>query len=209
LKFTQAKFYRISGDSTQHRGVIPDVTLPSLYDGQEIGENTLERALSWDTVPAVRHKQYNDFNRIESLLIESHQKRTANDPDYNYLIEKIQLNKQYQAIKTLSLNEDKRRDLIKQDTDARQEIENNYRLAKGLPPLPDAANDSDAEEANSDAEAANDSDVGGSKLTQTEEKTNDERTDFLLTETAHILLDATFFNQQKNLSSNTIGQRRR
>ncbi|MBQ77566.1 MAG: hypothetical protein CL692_03185 [Cellvibrionales bacterium] len=209
LKFTQAKFYRISGDSTQHRGVIPDVTLPSLYDGQEIGENTLERALSWDTVPAVRHKQYNDFNRIESLLIESHQKRTANDPDYNYLIEKIQLNKQYQAIKTMSLNEDKRRDLIKQDTDARQEIENNYRLAKGLPPLPDAANDSDAEEANSDAEAANDSDVGGSKLTQTEEKTNDERTDFLLTETAHILLDATFFNQQKNLSSNTIGQRRR
>lgn len=213
LKFTQAKFYRISGDSTQHRGVIPDVTLPSLYDGQEIGENTLERALSWDTVPAVRHKQYNDFNRIESLLIESHQKRTANDPDYNYLIEKIQLNKQYQAIKTLSLNEGKRRDLIKQDTDARQAIENNYRLAKGLPPLPDAANDSGAEEANSDAEAANGSDVGsdvgGSKLTQTEDKNNDERTDFLLTETAHILLDATFFNQQKNLSSNTIGQRRR
>ncbi|MDG2471684.1 MAG: carboxy terminal-processing peptidase [Pseudomonadales bacterium] len=209
LKFTQAKFYRISGDSTQHRGVIPDVTLPSLYDGQEIGENTLERALSWDTVPAVRHKQYNDFNRIESLLIESHQKRTANDPDYNYLVEKIQLNKQYQAIKTLSLNEDKRRDLIKQDIDARQEIENKYRLAKGLPPLPDAANDSGTEEANSDAEAANDSDVVGSKLMQTEEKNNDERTDFLLTETAHILLDATFFNQQKNLSSNTIGQRRR
>ena len=129
------------------------------------------------------------------------------------MVEKIQLNKQYQTIKTLSLNEDKRRDLIKQDTDARQEIENNYRLAKGLPALPDAANDSGGEEANSDAEAANDSDVGSdvgsSKLTQTEEKNNDERTDFLLTETAHILLDATFFNQQKNLSSNTIGQRRR
>ena len=189
LKFTQAKFYRISGDSTQHRGVIPDVTLPSLYDGQEIGENTLENALSWDTVPAIKHRQYNDFNSIKPWLIERHRQRTANDPDYNYLVEKIQLNKQYQTIETLSLNEEKRRDLIKQDTDARQAIENRYRLAKGLPPLPEEANDSDDEEDNSE-------------LTQSDNKDNDERTDFLLTETAHILLDATFFNQQKNLSLN-------
>ena len=202
LKFTQAKFYRISGDSTQHRGVIPDVTLPSLYDGQEIGENTLERALSWDTVPAVRHKQYNDFDSIEPLLIEKHRQRIANDPDYIYLIEKIQLNKQYQAVETLSLNEDKRRDLIKQDSNAREAIENRYRLAKGLPALPDAANDSDAEEKNSDSDSVNGSIVNDSELTHLEDKDNDERTDFLLTETAHILLDATFINQQNNLSLN-------
>ena len=192
LKFTQAKFYRISGDSTQHRGVIPDVTLPSLYDGQEIGENTLERALSWDTVPAVRHKQYNDFDSIEPLLIEKHRQRIANDPDYIYLIEKIQLNKQYQAVETLSLNEDKRRDLIKQDSDAREAIENRYRLAKGLPALSDAANDSDAKEKASDSETAKSSIINDNELTTFEEKDNDERTDFLLTETAHILLDATF-----------------
>ena len=152
------------------------MTLPSLYDGQEIGENTLERALSWDTVPAVRHKQYNDFNRIEPLLIEKHQQRTANDPDYNYLVEKIQLNKQYQAIEALSLNEDKRRDLIKQDSNERQAIENRYRLAKGLPALPDAANDSDTEEQNSESETADNSKISDSELTQSED--NDERTDF-------------------------------
>tara|TARA_S200000501_G_scaffold378661_1_gene442602 strand:+ start:4788 stop:6935 length:2148 start_codon:yes stop_codon:yes gene_type:complete len=196
LKFTQAKFYRISGDSTQHRGVIPDVILPSLYDGQEIGENTLERALSWDTVPAVRHKQYNDFDNIEPLLIEKHRERTANDPDYNYLVEKIQLNKQYQKVETLSLNEDERRDLIKQDSDARDAIENRYRLAKGLPALSNAANDSDTEGKNSDSD--NDSTANESVLTHLEDK--DERTDFLLTETAHILLDATFINQQNTLS---------
>jgi len=193
LKFTQAKFYRISGDSTQHRGVIPDVILPSLYDGQDIGENTLERALSWDTIPPVRHKQYNDFDSIEPLLIERHRQRTANDPDYNYLIEKIELNKKYQAVETLSLNEDKRRDLIKQDSDAREAIENRYRLAKGLPVLTDEANDSDT---------AKSSRVNDEEIASFEEKDKDERTDFLLTETAHILLDATFISQQNNLSLN-------
>lgn len=202
LKFTQAKFYRISGDSTQHRGVIPDVALPSLYDGQDIGENTLERALGWDTVPAVRHKQYNDFDSIEPLLIEKHRQRIANDPDYNYLVEKIELNQQYQAVETLSLNEDKRRDLIKQDSDAREAIENRYRLAKGLPALSDAANDSDTEEKASDSETAKSSIINDNELTTFEEKDNDERTDFLLTETAHILLDATFINQQNKLSLN-------
>ena len=200
LKFTQAKFYRISGDSTQHRGIIPDVTLPSLYDGQDIGENTLERALSWDTVPALRHKKYNDFDSIEPLLIEKHRQRIANDPDYNYLVEKIELNKQYQAVETLSLNEDKRRDLINQDSEARETIENRYRLAKGLAALSDAANDSDTEEKASDSETAKSSIINDNELTTFEEKDNDERTDFLLTETAHILLDATFINQQNNLS---------
>lgn len=214
LKFTQAKFYRISGDSTQHRGVIPDVTLPSLYDGQEIGENTLAHALSWDTVPAVRYKQYNDFNSIEPLLIEKHKQRISNDPDYNYLVDKIQLNKKYQAIETLSLNENKRRDTIQQDKDARQLIENRYRLAKGLDPLPEPANDSGNETKDNDAlsfkttdadtlEVNDTDDITGSR-TLSDEQENDERTDFLLTETAHILLDATFFNQKEIKHNNNI-----
>jgi C-terminal processing protease CtpA/Prc len=50
LKITESKFYRISGDSTQHRGVVPDIVFPSLYDSEEIGESALEHALDWDQI---------------------------------------------------------------------------------------------------------------------------------------------------------------
>ena len=50
LKITESKFYRISGDSTQHRGVIPDISYPSLLQHDEIGESSLEKALDWDRI---------------------------------------------------------------------------------------------------------------------------------------------------------------
>ena len=54
LKITESKFYRISGDSTQHRGVIPDITYPSLFDPDEIGESALDNALAWDQIAPAR-----------------------------------------------------------------------------------------------------------------------------------------------------------
>ena len=48
LKLTESKFYRISGDSTQNRGVIPDIAFPPLYNKEDIGESVLDNALHWD-----------------------------------------------------------------------------------------------------------------------------------------------------------------
>jgi carboxyl-terminal processing protease len=56
LKITESKFYRISGDSTQHRGVIPDIRYPSLLQHDEIGESALDKALDWDRISPIRHK---------------------------------------------------------------------------------------------------------------------------------------------------------
>jgi len=49
LKLTEAKFYRISGASTQHKGVEADVNFPNVFQGSDIGESALENALTWDT----------------------------------------------------------------------------------------------------------------------------------------------------------------
>ena len=55
LKLTQAKFYRVSGDSTQHQGVIPDILFPTLFDKEKIGESALDEALAWDTIRPVSY----------------------------------------------------------------------------------------------------------------------------------------------------------
>src|SRR3546814_16079103 len=55
LKLTLAKFYRVSGQSTQHQGVLPDIDYPSIIDTKEIGESALPEAMPWDTIrPAIK-----------------------------------------------------------------------------------------------------------------------------------------------------------
>ena len=64
LKITQAKFYRVSGQSTQHQGVLPDVEFPEVYDTDKIGESSLEDAMPWDEIkPAVYHARNAGANR--------------------------------------------------------------------------------------------------------------------------------------------------
>ena len=85
LKITESKFYRISGDSTQHRGVIPDITYPSLLQHDEIGESSLEKALDWDRIAPVRHKDYGVVDAILPTLVAKHTERPNSDPDFQYL----------------------------------------------------------------------------------------------------------------------------
>ena len=85
LKITESKFYRISGGSTQHRGVVPDVEFPSLYDPEEIGESALERALDWDQINPVRHQRYNDLSTVVPRITSLFEQRSASNPDFIYL----------------------------------------------------------------------------------------------------------------------------
>ena len=202
LKLTEAKFYRISGGSTQHRGVIPDIVLPSLYDSQEIGEDTLDFALNWDTVEPIRHRNYGNYSELTDTLNTQHKARIADDPDYIYLTQQIALNDKYADMTELSLNETVRRSIIDNDTEARNAIENTHRLAKGLPikDLDTESLDTDDSEKNNEvnSEESNSnetSDKTETVLAEDENETEteedpDPRTDFLLTETSHILLDA-------------------
>lgn len=133
LKLTVAKFYRILGESTQHKGIIPDVTFPSLYNPDEIGESSLDEALPWDKTNPVRFKPFSDIDldAIISKLQVMHKNRVKDSPDYKYLIEYNNHFKDLQKKTKISLNEKDR--LIEQDQ-AHQwilNLENTLRVAKG------------------------------------------------------------------------------
>ncbi|MFE8072051.1 carboxy terminal-processing peptidase [Marinobacteraceae bacterium S3BR75-40.1] len=119
LKITQSKFYRISGDSTQHRGVIPDIQIPSKIQSDEIGEDALEYALPWDQIKPVPHAQYFDFNPVLSSLREKHEQRFGDNPHYQLLLEEISLLDDQRNREVISLNEKERRQ-YQQDLESRR-----------------------------------------------------------------------------------------
>lgn len=105
IKLTHAKFYRISGESTQHKGVIPDVALPTIYDTDQIGESALDGALPWDTVSEIPHQRYINLKSILPALTSRHQERTKFDPDFLFMNAQIKRMHEDKQDKEVSLNE--------------------------------------------------------------------------------------------------------
>ena len=106
LKLTTRKFYRASGSSTQLKGVVPDIILPSVNDYYpEVGESSLENPLVWDTIESA---SYEKLNRVQPYLTELEKRsshRVAEEKDYAYVREDIEKIKKIVADKTVSLNE--------------------------------------------------------------------------------------------------------
>ena len=132
IKLTESKFYRVSGTSTQHQGVVPDISLPTLYDIDKVGESSEENALPWDKIPAVPHRRYNLSKAPLETLNSRHQQRLVKDPDLVYLSNELALIKERRDIKELSLNEEKRRAETKEYDNALLSLENTRRIAKDL-----------------------------------------------------------------------------
>ncbi len=136
LKLTHAKFYRISGDSTQNKGIVPDISFPSLYDPQEIGESALDEALPWDQARPVRHgRSLPDLSTFVQNLTSSHQRRIETEPDFAYIQQQITRLQERRSDKELSLNES----TVRKEREAAEQwqlqVENERRNAKGLPPV--------------------------------------------------------------------------
>lgn len=134
VKLTRSKFYRISGASTQHRGVLPDIDFPDRYQAIEtMGESNLDGALPWDTVRPVEYRSYHPLREIIPELQARHQQRAETDPDFIYLEGTVERMLAARERETIPLN----RDVLKAQRDAerREAFEaNNTRLAaKGLP----------------------------------------------------------------------------
>jgi len=174
LKLTESKFYRISGDSTQHRGVVPDIIFPSLYDHGEIGESSLEHAMAWDQINPVRHRRYHDLKVLLPKLTESFTHRADSNPDFTYLEDQIKLIQETRGITSLPLNESQRLALRNKREKQALAVENKRRTARGETLLSEL----DEEEASTDADHS-----------LTSEDTEQED-DVLLTEAGRILLDA-------------------
>lgn len=185
LKITESKFYRISGDSTQHRGVIPDISYPSLLQHDEIGESSLEKALDWDRIAPVRHKDYGVVDAILPTLVAKHTERANADPDFQYIWDQKALAKKVRGAEVLPLNEAER---IAQRTSQEIQylaIENTRRQAKGMDIL--ASLDDLADEDDDTSAAPQDS---AEELSAASDDTEAEEVDALITETARILADA-------------------
>ncbi|MCL6417787.1 carboxy terminal-processing peptidase [Aestuariirhabdus sp. Z084] len=135
LKLTLAKFYRISGKSTQHKGVVPDIHFPSLYDSSKIGESALDDALPWDQIRPVAYMGLEPTEPYLQKLQRRHNQRAANDPDFTYLQEQTQLRQEQDTRTSLLLNSQARKDQYENLKKQRLSIENRYREARGEAPL--------------------------------------------------------------------------
>ncbi|WAJ36222.1 carboxy terminal-processing peptidase [Pseudomonas sp. GOM7] len=139
LKLTLAKFYRVSGQSTQHQGVLPDIAYPDVMHTKDIGESALPAAMPWDSIRPAIKPELDPIKPFLKQLQSKHDQRTAHDPDFLFTRASIDLSKQLMAETTVSLNEAKRR-ARQAEIEAKQlKLENNRRLAKGEEPLKELA----------------------------------------------------------------------
>ena len=136
LKLTHAKFYRISGESTQNKGVLPDVDFPTLYDPEIIGESALDQALSWDKVRSAPHGTYPSVKAFISQVDKRYQTRSMTNPDFVFMREQVaRLNEVRKESSLIPLQEES---LKKERDDAEKwqlEAENRRRVLKQLPPI--------------------------------------------------------------------------
>ncbi|MCT6699418.1 carboxy terminal-processing peptidase [Rheinheimera sp. 4Y26] len=135
VQYTIAKFYRINGGSTQHKGVVPDITFPSPIDPAEWGESKEKNALPWDSIAPAGYSSATDIKVALPILMEKHQQRIAKEPEFKFLLADIAEYQKEKDVKTVSLNE-KERIAKKDELAARELARTNERLARlKLPPV--------------------------------------------------------------------------
>jgi len=135
LNLTIAKFYRVSGGSTQHKGVIPDIQFPSTIPLDKYGEDTEPSAMPYDVIPKSNYAKVADLSPVIPQLTKQHEQRMTSNVNYKLLLEDIADYKKSEKEKSVTLNEQqlkKQRDADEQKTFER---DNMRRTALGLPPL--------------------------------------------------------------------------
>lgn len=135
VKVTVAKFYRINGGTTQHRGVTPDIAFPSIYDHSDYGESTEKHALSWDQIATARFTPEDHVSKYLPNLRVKSQKRMTGNIEFRYLAEDIAHLKQERSENLVSLQEVQRKNEREQLEAQRLSRVNERRKAKGLAPL--------------------------------------------------------------------------
>jgi carboxyl-terminal processing protease len=135
LTLTIGKYYRVTGESTQHRGVNPDIFLPSPIDAEQIGESVRETALPWDTIQTTRFRAGEPLdNTIDSLTVR-YSERAKDDPNMQYMMKFIEDDRQLRERKTVSLSIEKRKEERSANMDRALQLENSRRAALGLAAL--------------------------------------------------------------------------
>ena len=132
IKITESKYYRVNGMSTQNKGVIPDIELPSTWDIESVGESSYPTALEWDVIRPYRHNKFKLNQNLIGEVINQFELRLNDEPNLNYLKqvrERYDLNKNKKLITLNIENRETQKELRK---DWLLEIENERREANGL-----------------------------------------------------------------------------
>lgn len=129
VQYTVAKFYRINGGSTQHKGVIPDISFPSAIDPAQWGESKQDNALPWDSIVKAKYKKLGNLAPIITYLEKQHEVRIKSEPEFGYVFNDITLYNEEKDRKTISLVE---ADRIKEkdEGEARALVRTNERLKR-------------------------------------------------------------------------------
>ncbi len=135
LKLTSAKFYRVSRQSTQHKGVTPDIAFPQVYKVEDTGESALDGALLWDTITRTRFKPYQDISPMLDTLKKQYQDRSAHDPGMAYLAQRIDMSNRMGNITELSLNLETRRQMDARQSQEELAMENEFRKKQNEAPV--------------------------------------------------------------------------
>jgi carboxyl-terminal processing protease len=106
VQFTIAKFYRINGGSTQHKGVVPDILFPSVIDHADWGESQEENALPWDSIARANYTTFGENKNTVKGLTDLYNQRVKKE--FNYIIEDVERYKIKKEDKTISLVETER-----------------------------------------------------------------------------------------------------
>lgn len=199
LKITVRKFYRASGESTQRRGVVPDIILPSVNNYAEIGEAALEDSLEWDTIPSAPYAREDRIAPVLGQLRERSTERVTKDPDFDYVREDINLYREYLADKSVSLNLETRR-AEKEKNEARMEVRKKERASR--PPVEEKVYEITLQQVNqpglpepAPAAAAEPAAPAHPPLDEEEADPTEPSQDVALKEAKRILLDWIRFNE--------------
>jgi len=130
---TQRKFYRVTGGSTQNKGVIPDVTLVDIYN-EEFGERKAKNALKWDTIPTAPFKREGSVKPYVQQLDQASEQRVSVEPQFKYLEQRKAIAKKSDEQKRIVLDIDQRKAELTALEQATLQAENQRRQATGQKP---------------------------------------------------------------------------
>jgi carboxyl-terminal processing protease len=163
LRLTMAQFFRINGDSTQHRGVVPDIQFPTAAFTNDYGERSLDNALPWAEIkPAAYTTKGNEY---ATNLLQQHLHRIAKDPGFQMLVKEQEQLSEMEKRTEVTLLESRRKAEWDQREKARLERKNRFRISQGLAAL----DEKQAEEKAEDSDEVDDAETKATNHIQLDE----------------------------------------
>lgn len=159
LKLTIEKYYRVTGESTQNKGVEPDIKFPTIFEAEKYGESSYDNALAWDTIDSASFKRTGDLADFMPYLQYRHEKRKESNEEFAFFVDDVERAKVERDNKVVSLNYEKRLAKQKKNDELRLQRENIKRKMQGLEPLAELEEEEETADTDEENEDSNEPDV--------------------------------------------------